>query len=203
MATTIDRPIPRAQLAPEERRESNSALVWRKFRKSKIAIYGGTEDHVDYRRNIFGEHGDAHNPLFVLARLMNCVRMSESSWATEYNQDIYYRAKINDELHRKSGLPIESFIHPPGSHLAEQYSSFWGGADIGFTNDPTEILIFGVVARRGKPDLHRLLTRVQLQRISVQDQVDVILEIFRYYGTRLRRFGMDKTGNGLPLWQAR
>ena len=50
-------------------------------------------------------------------------------------------------------------------------------------------------------DLHRLLTRVQLQRISVQDQVDVILELFRYYGPRLRRFGMDKTGNGLPLWQ--
>lgn len=170
-------------------------------RRSKIAIYGGTEDHVDYRRNIFGEHGDAHNPLFVLARLMACVRMSESAWATEYNQDVYYCERINDEMHRKSGLPIESFIHPPGSHLAETYTSFWGGADIGFTNDPTEILIFGVVARRGKPDLHRLLTRVQLQRISVQDQVDVILELFRYYGPRLRRFGMDKTGNGLPLWQ--
>src|SRR6266496_3613467 len=41
MATTIDRPIPRAQLAPVERRESYSALVWRKFRKSTIAITGG------------------------------------------------------------------------------------------------------------------------------------------------------------------
>ena len=41
MATTLDRPIPRVQLAPEERRESYTALVWRKFRKSKIAITGG------------------------------------------------------------------------------------------------------------------------------------------------------------------
>src|SRR3954468_14688941 len=41
MATTLDRPMPRAQLAPEERRESYTALVWRKFRKSKIAIVGG------------------------------------------------------------------------------------------------------------------------------------------------------------------
>jgi peptide/nickel transport system permease protein len=41
MATTIDRPIPAAQVLPEERRESYGALVWRKFRKSKIAIAGG------------------------------------------------------------------------------------------------------------------------------------------------------------------
>jgi peptide/nickel transport system permease protein len=41
MATTIDRPIPVVQLAPEERRESYNALVWRKFRRSKIAIAGG------------------------------------------------------------------------------------------------------------------------------------------------------------------
>ncbi len=170
-------------------------------RKSKIAIYGGTEENVDYRRNIFGEHGDAHNPLFVLARLMACVRMSESAWATTYNEDVYTAIKINDELHRKSGLPIESFIDLPGSHLVDEYTSFWAGMDVGFTNDPTEILVFGVIAKRGKPDLHRLLTRVQLQRIGVEDQVSVVMELFRYYGHRLRRFGMDKTGNGLPLWQ--
>src|SRR5688572_25510049 len=41
MATAIDRPIPVVQLVQEERRESYNALVWRKFRKSKIAIAGG------------------------------------------------------------------------------------------------------------------------------------------------------------------
>jgi peptide/nickel transport system permease protein len=41
MATTIDRPAPRAQLAPMERRESYNALVWRKFRRNKVAIAGG------------------------------------------------------------------------------------------------------------------------------------------------------------------
>ena len=39
-------------------------------RKNKISMYGGTSDNVDYRRNIYGEHGDATNPVFVLARLM-------------------------------------------------------------------------------------------------------------------------------------
>jgi len=40
MATTLDRPIPRTQLVPEERRESYNALVWRKFRTRTIAIVG-------------------------------------------------------------------------------------------------------------------------------------------------------------------
>ena len=170
-------------------------------RREKIAIYGGTEDHVDYRRNIFGEHGDAHNPLFVLARLMSCVRINQTAWATEYNENVYYRARINDELVRSSGLPIWSFLDFPPIHLLDEYVSFWAGADIGYTNDPTEILLWGVVKRKGQPDLLRQLSRIQLQRISAADQILVIKQLFQFYGSRLKRFGMDKTGNGLPLWQ--
>ncbi len=170
-------------------------------RRAKIAQYGGTADNVDYRRNIFGEHGDAHNPLFVLARLMACVRINESAWATTYNETVYYRRKLNDEYVRKSELPMDALFDPPGNHLDEGYVSFWAGMDVGFTNDPSEILIYGVVPKKGKPDLHRLLTRLQLQRITASSQVEAIQAIFGFYGTRLRRFGMDKTGNGLPLWQ--
>ncbi len=173
-----------------------------KERRAKIALYGGTEDNPDYRRNVFGEHGDAFNPLFVLARLMACVRQHESAWATTYNNDVYCKIKINDEVHRRSGLPISAFLEDiPMSHLEEQYTSYWAGMDVGYTNDPTEILVWGVVARRGKPDLMRQLLRVQLQRISARDQAEVVKKIFVFYGERLRRWGMDKTGNGLPLFQ--
>src|SRR5689334_18390769 len=41
MATTLDRPLPQVQTITEERRESYTALVWRKFRRNKIAITGG------------------------------------------------------------------------------------------------------------------------------------------------------------------
>jgi hypothetical protein len=170
-----------------------------KERRSKIAIYGGTEDNVDYRRNIFGEHGDTHNPVFVLARLMACVRITESPWATEYNDRIYHCIKINDERHRKLGMPIEGFLHDiPGTHLSDEYSAYWAGMDVGYTNDPSEVLVFGVT----KKGVLRLLLRVQMQRISSLDQALVITELFRVYGKKLRAFSMDKTGNGLPLWQA-
>ncbi len=173
-----------------------------KERRSKIALYGGTEENPDYRRNIFGEHGDAYNPLFVLARLMGCVRQAESSWAIEYNDDVYCKIRVNDEMHRRSGMPIETFLNGiPASHLAAQYTGFFAGMDVGYTNDPTEILVWGLTARHEQEDLLRQLLRIQLQRISARDQATVVKTVFKFYGERLKRWGMDKTGNGLPLWQ--
>lgn len=170
----------------------------RRERTAKVAIYGGSEDNVDYRRNIYGDHGDVSNPVFVLSRLMACVRMAESPWAIEYNDEVYDVVKINEELLKSSGAEIEAFIQPPPSHFTDDYSSYWAGGDIGYTYDPSEFLIFGEVKKTG---VLRLLQRVHLQRISATDQAKVVMWLFNLYGSKLRAFSMDKTGNGLPLFQ--
>jgi hypothetical protein len=169
-------------------------------RRNKIAIYGGTEDNVDYRRNAYGEHGDATNPVFVLARLMSCVRMNESPWATTYNEDVYACLKVNDELLRRAGTPIQAFLTLPMNHLDQSYTSFWGGMDVGFTRDPSEILVFGELPAKNE-SLLRLLARIHLMRISAADQAEAVRHLFGFYGERLRCVALDKTGNGLPLWQ--
>lgn len=171
-----------------------------KERQAKIKQYGGDESHPDYQRNVLGLPSEAGSVLFVTSRLMACVRMNESTWASEYNDEVYTRLKISDALVNRVSA-IENLLDLNYAHLADEYTSFWGGADIGFTNDPTEILIFGSVKRRGEGDLDRLLTRIRLERITAADQVRVIRHLFDFYGARLRRFGMDRTGNGLPLWQ--
>jgi len=171
-------------------------------RKAKISIYGGSRDNPDYKRNIYGEPGDVSNKVFVLARLMACVRINESSWATDYNESIYCQIKIEGEsLERR---PIESFIHLPASHLHKSYTSYWAGMDLGFTNDPSELLIYGVIRQKRNDqevDVLRLLTRIHLMRISAVDQEQVIEEVFKFYGPRLRALSLDKTGVGLPIWQ--
>jgi hypothetical protein len=166
-------------------------------RKEKISTYGGSEDNPDYRRNIYGEHGDATNPLFVVARLMQATDTDEGS---EYNTDVYTCLKINAEFLVKSGMPIEQFLQQiPATHRAD-YRAFWAGADIGFTNDPTEILLFG--QPKDRPEEHiRLLLRIQLSRISAPDQERVFVELFRIYGDALKTLSLDKTGNGLPIYQ--
>ena len=172
-------------------------------RKSKIAIYGKSRDNPDYKRNIYGEHGDVTNPVFVLARLMACVRQHESTWATEYNEQVYNLIKIEGEV-LNDGTPIEHFLNFPKNHLAQGYTSYWAGMDIGYTNDPSELLVFGqtaVTVGGVKIDLLRLLTRIHLMRISAPDQEKAIEAVFGFYGNRLRALSLDKTGAGLPIWQ--
>ena len=63
-------------------------------RDEKIKTYGGSRQNPDYKRNIYGDHGDARNPVFVLARLMACVDQDEGS---EYNTEVYSRISISFE----------------------------------------------------------------------------------------------------------
>ena len=178
-------------------------------RLEKIEQYGGRDDP-DYRRNVLGEHGDATSPLFVLHRLMNCV---DDNKVSAYNTDEYQFFKISDSFLLERNLDIIEALQFPAGH--KKYKTTWVGYDVGFTNHPSELLVFAeervsaveqkTLMKLGKaiPDdgLSRLklLTRVNLTRIGVSDQVKTILWVVDFY--RPEAFSMDKTGNGLPLFQ--
>lgn len=171
-------------------------------RDNKIAMYGGTEANVDYRRNIYGEHGDASAALLVPARLMARVRINETEWATKYNEEVYAQIRIVDDM-LDANHPVELFLDSglPSTHLDKIYHSYWAGLDVGFSRDPSELLVFGdLEIKKGVPML-RLLARIHMLRISAENQARVIRQVFEFYGHRLRRLGMDKTGVGLPLYQ--
>lgn len=187
---TVHRPMAmnRPTWTPEEREE-------------KIKIYGGSRQSPDYQRNIYGEHGDATNPLFVLARLMANV---DQDIGSEYNTDVYMDTQIVfEELQGETPLIKLEF---PGSHKAgwtlspKGYSAYYGGMDVGMTNHPSEILVFGQRQSTQKEQLD-LLLRVNLQRISTDDQEAIVGAIFQHYGTKLQTFSIDRTGLGFSLWE--
>lgn len=159
-------------------------------RIDKIEMYG-SRDSPDYKRNILGVHGDATNPLFVLHRLMACVDDNPES---EYNTDVYYHRRITDEMVTNDILDL---IVIPGSH--KQWKTTWAGMDVGMTNHPSEILVFGEENLRGKEPASRLLARIHLERIRSADQRRVVEFLFREY--KLQQFTLDRTGLGLPLFQ--
>lgn len=171
-------------------------------REAKAELYGSRE-HADYRRNILGLHGDAMSSLFVLHRLMACVDSNENS---DYNALIYTHIRLNDERLRNSGVDIVQLIEErlPYSHKA--YKRVWIGMDVGMTNHPTEILVFGAEPKPGKRGVVemdgeriRTLARIHLERISGQDQLKVMNLLAQFYNPLA--FGMDRTGLGLPIYQ--
>lgn len=129
----------------------------------------------------------------------NCVDQGKDSPEdSEYNTEIYQRYDINAEYLEDRGGAIETLLTFPSIHL-EKYKTFWAGMDVGFTNHPSEILVFAEEPQKGKENLFRLVTRINLQRIGIEEQVDAILHVMRFY--RVKAFSLDKTGVGLPLFQ--
>lgn len=165
-------------------------------RADKALLYGG-RDSSDYLRNILGLHGDASNPLFVLHRLMNCVDQDAGS---DYNQEIYYNRRINDEMLR--GRDIIDLVEPPDSHL-QGWKVFWMGMDVGLTNHPSELLVFGeeqqTVKGMGKVVALRLLTRIHMRRIRARDQRAVVAHLLKMY--KPQAYAIDRTGLGHPVYQ--
>lgn len=161
-------------------------------RESQISKYG-SRDHPDYRRNINGEHGDATNPLFVLHRLMACIDREQDSF---YNQSEYYNIKITNEMVLDTGDSITPWLSMPATH--EKYDRFWLGMDVGYTNDPSVVVIFAEDKKKGE-SLLKLIGQIKMERISNPHQVEAIMHLLDFYSPIA--FSMDKTGNGLPLFQ--
>lgn len=174
-------------------------------REERLMQYGGARSHPDYKRNVYGEHGDASNPLFVLARLMACV---DQDVASDYNQDVYAEVKIEGEKVQSETNPdapdILQLIDLPGTHKAgwsqvkQGYRAVYAGMDVGLTNHPSEIMVFG---ERSSGALD-LIARIQLNRVHSDDQMRVVLHLFTFYGQRLRAFAIDRGGLGFPIYQA-
>lgn len=164
-------------------------------REKQIAKYGSS-DHPDYKRNVYGLHGDATNPIFVLHRLMACVDIKEES---NYNTHIYTKLKINNEMVLDYNDDILALIDFPRTHLA--FKNTWIGMDVGYTNDPSEILVFAEQPgiKPQDPVKLMLISRIAMQRVNHPNQVSAILWLINFY--KPHAFAMDKTGLGLPLFQ--
>jgi len=183
--------------------------TWNDFeRRRKIALYT-SRMNPNYRRNIYGEHGDAHTALFVLARLLACTDLETGS---AYNTEVYQLISITDEdirAERGSEDPadtdwIDTLVESRLSrgHLVG-FTNYHGGADIGVTNHPSEFLIFG---QQEKKAALRLLLRLHLERVKVEDQQQLIRWLKTFYDgavgkAKLASFGIDRAGVGFGVWQ--
>jgi hypothetical protein len=182
-------------------------------RDNKIKEYGGSRQAIDYRRNIYGEHGDASAAVFVLAKLMACVDLDEGSL---YNSEIYTNISMEFESFPDGAgdderlALLHAWVDLPGTHKhgysqkvngrevgsPKGYTAYWGGMDVGVTNHPSELLVFG---QRHGTDFLELITRIHMRRINTDDQMHVVSKVMDFYGPKLR-LGIDKTGVGFPIW---
>ena len=186
-----------------------------KERQSKIEKYG-SRDAPDYGRNVLGLPGPAENVIFILHRLIKCT---DDDPGSDYNSAEYVHVTIRDADMDRDHSSILDFINLPESH--KKYPMIYIGMDVGYINDPSEILVFAdylptaaearyAKATKDHPEKafpapgdrrFKLITRISLQNIPAPDQMEVVLHLIDFYSPAIQAFGIDKTGNGLPLYQ--
>jgi hypothetical protein len=169
-------------------------------RERKIKKYGSRQDP-DFRRNVYGVHGEATSPLFVLANLMNCVDTKHGLHGeelSEYNRVLYYKRRIDDGMVRYYDGDILSLIDPPPLQL-ERYHTFWMGMDYGQTVDPSVITVWAEEHKGKQRDTTlRLILNLTMERVQNIDQLRVIMWLIDHY--KPIRFTMDATGAGQTLF---
>jgi hypothetical protein len=190
--------IMRPGWGPEEKRRAS-------------AMYGGTQAP-DYRRNILGEAGGASSAFFVTARLMACMDQDRESdyntihWKRQRLMSEELDSMLGDTTGMSTGERDAAMYELLGTVLdmpdLSNVQQIYLGMDIGLVNDPTVITLWAVQADTKRRSRLKLLRMFHLWRFREKMIRQVTYHLGWKYGQRLRGFGMDVTGLGLPLFQA-
>ncbi len=160
---------------------------WSKERRRfYIDLYGG-EESAGYKRNILGEDGDPENPVFPYLQFERCLKHmpeyfvlkvlvdngSVSLTGSRYNVTMGANGRragseviITESSSRASDFDL-------AATLKTFFSSFHGllymGCDLGFSNDPTEMVVRLVYGK-----VWRTVARLQLKGVSYDLQANAI-----------------------------
>jgi hypothetical protein len=194
-------------------------------RPQLVKDHGGSDTSGDFLRNVYGEHGDTQNRIFVLTHFRAAV--DDRAEGSDVNDEYYQPTITGDEIAAMVGSKtavdvssedatnaIQELLEFPITHR-NKYKTFWAGMDVGLVGDPSEIVVLAecVPAKRER-DLHkvleiatpdegisrfRLVTRIRVSQLPEPLQADLIMWLINFYEPKA--FALDAGGNGLPVYQ--
>jgi len=159
---------------------------WSPEREADLADFYGGKDTPGWQHEVAGEHGKpaygAFNVVQVIRSLVQLPPYRKVSISGEALQACADEQAIRDRL--------ESLLNLTGGQ-----GKYWLGGDLGYTSDPTELLLF-------EEDEHELLTlilRVHAEHVAYPVITEVIALIDRLYVPA--GLGVDRGGNGMSVVQ--
>lgn len=195
-------------------------------RDNLVKAHGGSDTSGDFVRNVYGEHGDTQNRIFVLHHFMASVderNPEDSDVNGEYYQPIISADEVAERVGSHSAveisseeatLAIQQMLEFPITHTSK-YKTFWAGMDVGLVGDPTEICVMAEYVpdkreREMNKKLHlavpdedisrfRLVTRIRVLQVPEPLLADLVMWVIDFY--KPKAFAMDAGGNGLGCFQ--
>ena len=162
---------------------------WGPDREADLLEFYGGRDTAGWQHEVAGEHGKPSYGAFNL-EYFNLCRQE----VMEYRKIVITGEELRDceseaEVHDR----LEMLLN-----LMPQTGVFWLGGDLGYTNDPTELVVFRE-QEVGDRSVAKLVLRVHMERVPYPmiAQTIALLEAF-YTPTGL---GVDNGGNGTAVVQ--
>lgn len=162
---------------------------WSEDRENELLEFYGGHDTAGWQHEVAGEHGKPSYGAFNIEHLNLCRQeMPEYQKVTILGEDLR-----DCETEEESYDRLEMLLN-----LMPQTGVFWIGGDLGYTNDPTEIVVFQEI-EVGDRSVLKLLLRIHMEHVSYPHIAQTISLLERYFTPV--GIGVDNGGNGLAVVQ--
>jgi len=160
---------------------------WSPQREKELVEFYGGKDTPGWQHEVAGEHGrptyGAFNTVQVIRSLAAIPEYRKVSISGDALADCETELQIRDRL--------EQVLN-----LAGGQGIYWLGGDLGYTSDPTEILLF---EEDEKNETLSLVLRIHAEQVAYPVITEVIALVDRLYGPV--GLGVDRGGNGMSVVQ--
>jgi hypothetical protein len=162
---------------------------WSAEREAELVEFYGGKDTAGWQHEVAGEHGKPSYGAFNVEYLNLCRDVIEGYRTVVITGESLQVCETEAEVFDR----LEMLLN-----LAPQDGTFWIGGDLGYTNDPTEIVVFRE-ARDDERPRARLVLRIHMEHVAYPHIADVIGLLERSYAPM--GIGVDRGGNGLAVVQ--
>ena len=160
---------------------------WSEEREADLVEFYGGKDTSGWQHEVAGEHGKPSYGAFSVVHVLRSL-----TDVPEYRKVQLYGADLEsckDEAAIRERL--EGLLNLPGGQ-----GTYWLGGDLGYTSDPTELLLLEEDDETGRLTL---ILRVHAENVAYPVITEVIALIDRLYVPA--GVGVDRGGNGMSVVQ--
>ena len=162
---------------------------WSTEREAELLEFYGGRDSAGWQHEVAGEHGKPSYGAFNVEQFNLCRQE-----VFEYQKIVITDSELRDcETEEAAHDRMEMLLN-----LTPRSGLFWIGGDLGYTNDPTELIVFQE-AEIGERSLLKMILRLHLEHVAYPHIAQIIALLERYYTPA--GIGVDNGGNGLSVVQ--
>ena len=153
------------------------------LRKELLDFYGGVNT-AGWRHEVAGEHGAPTFGAFDIKHILRAVTDMVDYRKVEINGDMFADCVGESQVRDR----LATLLNLPGGH-----GRYWLGGDLGYTSDPTELLLF----EEDDDEVLSLVVRVHAEHVAypfIAELIGMVDRIYNPIGT-----GLDRGGNGAAV----